>query len=263
MATVCGYLVIGKGVAAMRKLIAMLSVIVAVAGARAGAADFWDLYARNLTYNYTVKSGAVPQRAEFGQRLSNEQMLSVIGSSFTQALGERVQTVANQRKPIAIVCLFTPEPQKCFADSILNITFDEVHFMNAPSISTKVLKKVSKYYSYTLSDRKSYMDRKVAAAGRVPAHKKFNPRFGFSLSEPEIVISTPFYTYFGIFVEPKLGTHNGMSLSLIHGRTLLDFQKEGLTINYRLKHREVGRGYTSLSISQDGTVWLSNEMIIK
>jgi hypothetical protein len=246
----------------MKKLIAAIIITIA-AGSGAGASDFWDIYSRKLTYNYVVKTGAIPERIQFGQRLSNDEMVSVLTKTFSQALGERMKSAARQSRPIAIACIFTPEPERCFADQVLGLTFDEVHFINAPGFSNKFIKSISKYYSYTLNGDDDALQRRIAAAGKVPQRKKFNPRFGFNLNEPELMVSSPFYSFFGVYVEPRFGTKRGPTISFMRGKYFVDFQKEGVSLKYRLKQGGFGRGYTSITIRPEGEFYISNELILK
>lgn len=227
------------------------------------ASDFWETYSKRVTYNYAVKSGTIPDQADFGRRLSNDEMFSILSRSFSQALGERLTNTAEQRSAVAFICIFHPEPEKCFADHVLEHTFNEVHFINAPSISQKVLKKLSKYYAYTLNDDDESLQRRDNAAHNVPQRKKFNPRFGFNVNEPEVFVTAPFYTFGGVYVEPRYGTRQGTSLSLMHKRYLLDVQQEGVSLKYRTTQRSLGRGYLDITIRPEGEIYISNEIIIR
>ena len=232
-------------------------------GCTAQASDFWEAYVTRLTYNYSVKVGAIPDSRDFNRRLSNDEMFSILTKSFSQALGSRVTDVAHQRSAVAIVCMFHPEPERCFTEYVLNYTFDEVHFVNSPGISQKLLKKLSKYYSYTLNDDDKALDRREQASRSVPPWKSFNPRFGFNLNEREIMVTAPFYSFAGAFVEPRYGTRRGPSVSLIYERYFIDFQKEGVSLKYRTDRQSFGRGYLSITIRPEGEITISNELIFK
>ena len=229
----------------------------------ARSADFWDLYSENLMYNYSVKTGTIPDTTQYGQRLDNDEVFSILTKSFSQALGERISKVAKQQKGATLICFFTDEPERCVVDNVLEATFDEVHFINAPGFSNRFLKKLRKYYSYTLAgDRRDMMER-VSAADNVPRKKNFNPRFGINLSEPEIIVATPFYSFFGVYVEPKFGTRRGPSLSFMLDDVFFDFQKEGLSIKYNMSQRRFGKGYLSITVHPEGEIYISNELILK
>lgn len=227
------------------------------------ASDFWETYSKKLTYNYSVKSGSIPAQSDYGRRLSNDEMLSVLTKSFSQALGERLTVMAEQRSYVAIICIFHPEPEKCFADHVIGATFNEVHFVNAPGVSQKLMKKLSRYYSYTLNEDDDNMNRRDDAAQRVPQRKKFNPRFGFDLNEPEIMITSPFYSFKGVYIEPRYGTSRGPSLSLMYECILMDIQQEGVSLKYRTTQQSIGRGYIDITIRPEGEIYISNEFIIR
>jgi hypothetical protein len=246
----------------MKRFIVIIGTLLAMS-ATAKAEDFWTLYSQNLVYNYSVKTATIPDRVQFGQRLSNDQMLALLTRSFSITLGERLKSTARQRSPVAFICIFSGEPERCFADVVLGVTFDEVHFINAPKISNKFLKNLKSYYSYSLFGEKDALERRLHAANNVPRWKKFSPRFGFNLNEPEVILSSPFYTFLGIYVEPKYGTKNGAAVSLVLGRFFMDFQKEGLSIKYRLKQKTIGRGYLNVTVRPEGEIIIGNEFILK
>lgn len=229
----------------------------------ARAADFWETYSTGIMYHYSVKTGSIPDIPRTGLRLSNDEVTAILTKSFSRALGERLTDVADKKSYVAIVCIFHPEPERCFADNILDATFDEVYFINAPKFSQKFLKKMSKYYAYTINDDDEEMERRTDAAGRVPPWKKFNPRFSFDLNEPEIAVSAPFYSFAGIYVEPRYGTGRGPSMTFLFKRYLLDVQKEGVELKYRTEHNAYGRGYIAVSIRPEGEIIISNEFIIR
>lgn len=234
-----------------------------LAAATARAADFWETYATNLTYNYSVKVGAIPDRVQFGQRLSNDDMVAVLTKSFSQSLRQRVTRVAADRQFVALACMFSTESQRCVVDNILENTFNEVHFINAPGFSNNFLKKLQKYYSYSLYEEDEALERRGEAASRVSRFNRFNPRFGFNLNEPEIILSVPFYTYFGVYVEPRYGTRLGPAISFIKGNYYFDFQREGLSIKRRWKEDAPGRGYLSITVRPEGEFYISNEILLR
>lgn len=246
----------------MKKLILLITLIMPIC-TMACADDFWETYSKNLTYNYSVKTGAIPDLPRTGQRLSNDEMISVLTKSFSQSLGQRLGDVADQRSAVAIVCIFHPEPERCFGDFVLGATFDEVHFMNPPGFSQKFFKKVSKYYAYTLNDDEQELERRGQAARRVPPWKRFNPRFGFNLNEPEVMMSTPFYSFGGVYVEPRYGTSRGASISFLYKRYFVDVQQEGVELKYSTGRNPFGRGYLSVSIRPEGEIYISNEFMMR
>ena len=246
----------------MKKITLLICLFIPIC-CTATATDFWEIYGKNLTYNYSVKTGTIPDRVHMGQRLSNDDMMSVLTKSFSQSLGQRLSDVADQKSGVAIVCIFHPQPERCFADSVLNVIFDEVHFMNAPNFSQRFLKKISNYYAYTLNDDEDALERRSNAARSVPPWKKFNPRFGFDLNGPEIAMSTPFYSFGGIYVEPRYGTRRGPSLSFLYKRWFVDMQQEGVELKYRTSHNSFGRGYLSISVRPEGEFYISNELMLR
>lgn len=49
----------------------------------------------------------------------------------------------------------------------------------------------------------------------------------------ELVVATPFYSFFGIYVEPQWGTETGASLGLVRDPWYIDVFDDGLTVKYR------------------------------
>ncbi len=195
------------------------------------ARDFWTIYGEKITSNYATKVGIGLQN-DINKRLSNDELFSVVTKSFSQSLGARLAEVAYQRRGAAIPCIFTPGPEQCFVNLVMNVTFDEMSFMNAPHFSQKFLMKLRSFHTATFTDR--FSDRgKRKRADLVPPWKKFNPRFGFSIGDMELVVATPFYTFLGIYVEPQWGTSSGPSLSLMKHPWYMDVFKNRLSVKYR------------------------------
>lgn len=245
----------------------MALTMLCLAGGAARGADFWETYGNKLVYNYSIRTGATPAMisAGGGLRLSNSEVTSILTKTFSQSLKTRVGEMTKLKRGFAIVCIFSPEPDKCLADGILNATFKEVRIVNAPTFSDKFLKKMRKYYAYTLPGDGTAlaMDRVQSAAARVPQRKKFNPRFSLDLGERQIIAATPFYSFFGVYVEPKYGSRRGPALSVIAGNFFIDAERRGLSIKRKVNGRENARGFTALYISAAGDVFISNEYAVK
>jgi hypothetical protein len=225
--------------------------------------DFWEAYGMKLMYNYSVKTGSIPGNNENTHRLSEKEIGAVMTKTFSQTLGDRVKDVSRRQGVCALVCIFTPEPDRCVADGILRTAFEDVRIMKAPSFSNKFLKKVRRYYAYTLNGDENQLDRRKKAARNVPSHKKFNPRFGIDLEAPQFIASMPFYSYLGMYIEPKYGTARGFSATFIKDRFFVDADREGVAVKYHVRRRENARGFTSITFRPEGEIAISNEFILK
>lgn len=244
------------------KRTAIITITALTLAAPALATEFWETYANTLVYNYSVKAGTIPMEG-MNERLTSDEVLALATKSFSQSFGFRFKEVARDHSPLLLVCAFSKEPDKCYLDSVMESVFDEIQLVNPPQFSQKFIRKTRRFYTSTFTDKKSMRGIKKRAGG-VPAWKNFNPRFGFSAAEPEIVVATPFYSYLGIYVEPKYGTRNGPSVSLMKGRTLVNFAQEGVSLKYRFPKSsdrfEVDN--LTLTIRPGGEIRLDNVFII-
>jgi len=195
---------------------------------RAAATEFWETFSNRFAYNYAVKSGSVYKQG-MNSRLTTHEVLSVSSKSFSQGFGDRFREVAKSHRPLAVVCIFSMEPDRCYLGSVMKSMFGEIKLLPTPSFSEGFIKKFSKFYTVTLSDPKSALDKEIRAAG-VPRHSMFNPRFGFTFENFEIIAAAPFYTYYGVYVEPQWGTSNGPSLGFLKKHVSLDFDRNGAAI---------------------------------
>jgi hypothetical protein len=82
------------------------------------------------------------------------------------------------------------------------------------------------------------------------------------LNDWEILAAAPFYTYGGIYVEPLWGTVHGPSVSLMKKTVSLDFDREGVALQYRLPpaFKELAR--IRLTIRPEGEIYIDNVYIV-
>lgn len=225
-----------------------------------GAKNFWDTYSNKLVYNYAIKSGDVYAEG-MNQRLAPHEVLSVSSKSFSQSFGTRVSEVAKEHRAFAIVCIFSRTPEKCYLDSVMKTTFDEIEFLHAPNISQKMIKKFGRFYTASLMKPKEIEGKEERASG-VSRKKNFNPRFGFTLNDMELYAAAPFYTFRGIYVEPILGTVHGPSVSLMKNGVSLDFDREGLAIQYKTKPVLSERAKLTVTIRPEGEIRIENVYMV-
>jgi hypothetical protein len=244
------------------KRTAIITIIALTLAGPALATEFWETYANTLVYNYSIKAGAIPAEG-VNERLTSNEAMAVVTKSFSQSFGQRFGEVAHNNSPLLLVCAFSREADKCFMDSVMGSLFGEIKIVNPPQFSEKFLRKTSRFYTTTFMDNKSTRGVHERSRG-VPARKNFNPRFGFSLSEPEFVAAVPFYSFLGIYVEPKYGTRNGPSVSLMKDRAFVNFDKEGVSLKYRfpksVSHFDVDN--LTLTIRPEGEVTIDNVFIV-
>ncbi len=218
------------------------------------ATDFWATYSSTFMSNYTAKTGMAMEHG-MSERLTEREVLGMATKSFSQSFGARFSEVARDNRGLLIVCIFSREPERCYMDSVLKTTFDEIHFVPAPGFSQKFIKKFARVYSASLMKPRSIHGREERAAG-VPRKKNFNPRFGFSLDGFELVAAAPFYTYKGIYVEPLWGTSNGVGLSLTKGRIGLMFDHDSAAVQYHIPKSSLTQ--LVLTIRTTGDLFIDN-----
>lgn len=240
-----------------RRLIVV--ILIAISTGPVFATEFWGKYGEHLVYNYTRKAGVIPD-SEMGQRLSSEEVLSIATKSFSQSFGERFTEIAWDKSGMLLVCAFDREAEKCFLDSIMKPMFNEIQLVKEPEISQNVINKIRNVYSGNFYTRDSINGRRKRAL-RVPPWKKFNPIFGFVLNDFELVASTPFYTFGGIYVEPQYGLRQGASLGLMKGRWFVDVYPKKVSLKYRLKKKFNGKDSTSITYTSGEGIQLENTII--
>jgi hypothetical protein len=184
----------------------------------------------------------------------------VSSKSFSQSFGTRFQEVAKSHRALAFVCIFSKEPERCYLDTVMKTTFGEIKLLPTPSFSQSFIKKFSKFYTVTLNDPKSVLDKEIRAAG-VPPRSKFNPRFGFTLNDFEIVAAAPFYSFYGVYVEPQWGTSKGPSLSFMKNHFSLDFDRTGAAVQYIMP--DCFDTHTQLTLTiRHNEIYLDNAFIV-
>jgi len=244
----------------MKKAMMIIILMTGIpAAASAAERDFWSIYGEHLVYNYAVKAGTGAS-FDFNHRLTSDETFSIATRSFSQSLGIRFSEIAYSRRGVLFVCIFSREPERCYLDVVLESTFSEIHFFKSPGFSQKFLMKVRKFYVGGMFDRSSLPARKHRAR-LVPPWKKFNPLFGFSPGDMELVMSTPFYTFYGIYVEPQYRTRNGPALGLMKDRWFVDISDENVTFGYRFPGMVDRKFTTTVTLRKGPEVRVSNTLI--
>lgn len=241
------------------KRVAMITLLLMGVATSACARDFWSIYGEKLSYNYAVKAGT-GLSTDVSHRLKSSEIFGVATKSFSQTLGVRFLEIAKSRRGVLIVCMFSQEPDRCYLDVVAHATFKEVHFLNAPGFSQRFIKRASKFYTGSFYKRDSAFGKKFRASN-VPTWKIFNPVFGFDMKEFELVVSSPFYTYFGIYVEPQYGSRKGPSLGFMKDRFTMDVYRDHMSFHYHFPERTVGKNYISLSYIPHGEICLENVLM--
>lgn len=239
----------------MKRTAILTIILMSMMGGPAGATEFWAHFANHLAYNVSVHTGTIPSQ-NTSLRLSEEAIGRLSARAFTQALPVRFGQVARQYSLTAIPCAFTPEPQKCYLKIVLTHTFDEVGFVRAPGFSQKFIEKYATRFTRVRVDETT--QEKKARAAFVPKRHAFNPQFGVDLEKTDIVFASPFYSYFGLYVEPKLSLRHHMSLSMLWRRYSLEFTKEGAALNVELPDKFFGRGEVTMTIRPEGEFYIEN-----
>ncbi|MFA6450649.1 MAG: hypothetical protein WCX65_14340 [bacterium] len=225
----------------------------------AAATEFWETYSNKMVENYAVKSGSIYEPG-MNQRLTANEVLAVSSKSFSQSFGMRFAEVAKSHRGLAFVCIFSREPERCYLDSVMKSTFDEVKFLPTPKFSQKFVKKFSKFYASSLMKPKAISGKEIRSAA-VPRRNPFNPRFGFTLNDFEIVAASPFYTFKGIYVEPQWGTRHGPSLGFMKSRLSLDIDNDGAAFQYTLPKSFNSHTQLKLTVRADGNIYIDNVFI--
>jgi hypothetical protein len=243
-------------------MLATLTAVIMTIAAPAAATEFWETYATRLVYNYSIKAGAVPEEG-MNQRLTSHEVLGVASKSFSQSFGDRFTEVAHANRFTVIVCIFSPAPESCYFNNVSDKVFGEIKLVKAPKIPQKILKRLNRFYAVSLAEPKSPSGIRARAMG-VPARNRLNPRFGFSMTEPEIIAAAPFYTFFGIYAEPKYGSRNGASLSLMKGDAILRIENGGFAIQYRIPSElnKFDLGNLVLTYRSNGNIRLDNMFLV-
>lgn len=241
--------------------IAIILIVAAIASTPATAKDFWEKCGERMVENYAVKAGE-GMAPGMSQRLTSKQVASIATKSFSQSFGERFSEIANDKQLLALVCVFSKEGERCLLDPVMKDIFGEIHFVNEPGFSQKFIKKMSRFYTGPSKSRDSKSDR-IKRSGSVKPHKKFNPRFGFVMNDFEPVVSSPFYTFGNIYVEPVYGLRKGASLGLMKDDWFIDLYSDRATIKYSFKNKFAGvklygKIMPSITYSTNGEITVQN-----
>ncbi|HOX29169.1 MAG TPA: hypothetical protein PLQ76_08465 [bacterium] len=243
----------------MRRMTIITAAAMMLLATSARATDFWGTYAKQITGNYAVKTGVLPSERA-GDRLGSDDIAALATKSFSQSFGTRFAEVARDTKYLLIVCMFSREPERCYMENVVQTTFGEIKFVSAPRFSQRFLKKFGRFYSTSLSQPKNVAARRHSAAG-VPRYKNVNPRFGFVPNDMEIVAAMPFYTYFGIYAEPKWGTAHGFGLNVMVGKLFTDVTTEGVAFRYSFNKKIKSFGTVTLTVRPEGEFFIDNTFL--
>jgi len=216
--------------------------------------DFWGTYGNNLGYNYMTRSNSLSV-------LSQHKHVNMLTKSFSQSLSNRFVEAANDRKLMAIVCIFSREPEKCFLQPVTQALFDEVGFINAPKLSQKNFKKLVEFAKSNLS--LNSFPNKRSLAKQTPRRKPFNLRLGYDLPRREAVISAPFYTYLGINIQPRYKTRDGFAIGMVRNQLTVDLYTHAVTAQYNMPNKSFKKKYIALSYStKTKAIQLSNSLFV-
>lgn len=219
-------------------------IILALMAGRAGATDFWGHFAENLAYHSSVDTGTLPTQMT-SSRLSGREIAKLMGRSFAQALPIRIGEVAGDLRLVTLPCMFTPEPEKCYVKIVLGRTFNEIGFLKAPGFSQRYLERFRD--KFTRVRMKETPEEKRYRAAMVSRRNVFNPRFGFDFEKMDAVFAAPFYTYFGIYVEPKFTLRHQATMSMLYKRFSLEFNRNGAELGYQFAKKPFGKHYYTIT----------------
>jgi len=237
----------------LKKILATTLLLVAhLTTSSAIAKDFWGTYGNNLAYNYSVKDDS--------QHQTQHDQFNIISKSFSQTFVTRFKEISKERSFLGFICAFSKTPEKCFVDPVSKSLFDEIGFINAPEVSDKNIKRMVNFAFSDLSTNS--FSKKKSIAQRTPRHRAFNLRLGYDLQNREVVASTPFYTYFGVNIQPKYKSNTGFSVGIIQGRWTADIYPKDIVVQYNIKNPSVKKKYITISYNSDNKfVNLSNTVI--
>ncbi|MEW5946215.1 MAG: hypothetical protein AB1742_08460 [bacterium] len=228
----------------------------------ATSSDFWTIYAETLVYQHSINGGYIPSQAHLN-RLDEAQTVDIALKSLNYAFTERLGQVAKEKRDYALQnCLFSREAYRCYFDEVVRTTLDEMGFMPDIHFSDRFLQKAWKMYDRSVRPNDTIEER-MRRAKRVPPWKKFNPLVNVDISEPEIFIAAPFYTFFSIYVEPRWGTGTGPQVVLMKSRFFLDVDREKALLRYSLAKKPYARGYYTFYVGSDRSFWIDSMLIIK
>lgn len=240
---------------AMKK-ITLLTLFLAFMTPIAGVAeDFWTECGNRLTYNYSIKTNFQTQ-----ETLSNQELLGIATKSFSQSFGTRFSNISKQNSFLGLVCAFSKEPEKCFVDIVMNDLFDEIQIINAPEISQNILNKTRATLKNTMFDNTSYKN-KVKRSSEIPKNKIFNPKFGIEKNTLTPVVKFPFFTYYGIYVEPQIDINKSFTLSLMKNRMTLDITEDYTILKYQIPKQSFLKKDITISYSA-GNITLETRMFV-
>lgn len=242
----------------MKNIIITLILMTTLAGVPS-AREFWAHFADNLMFNTSVRAGDIPIWLD-EHNFSSKETRNLIGRAFAESLPLRIGEVAKQYRFVTLPCTFTPTPEKCYVNIVLGHTFDEVGFVSAPSVSSSVAKKISRMYVQNLRI-KGAPHESAALAATINHWKPFSPRFGFDRKNFDFVAANPFYTWYGIYVEPKFGIRNGGVVTLLKRDFVVELSSDGAAFSYRFGKKPHSRNFYTVTWHSDGEVRVDNVLV--
>lgn len=219
----------------------------------ANSKDIWEEYSTHLTYNYLIKTNF-----NTSNNLSNQETFDIMTKSFSQSFGLRFSSVAHQKTFMALVCAFSNQPEKCLFDSISNDVFNEIHFINAPEISQKNLKRLNKFLSSQIFSNETKFKLKESKS---TSHTKLNFKYGIDSDTFMPIVKFPFYTYKNIYIEPKIDLKKNITLTFIKDRWVLEIENNQTTLKYYIPHKLFLRDNIVISY-RSGIVGIENSLIV-
>jgi len=234
------------------KATTLIIILITLLASKANAKEFWEHFAESISYKVSVQSSIIPSE-RFNSKVVHGNLDVAIMRAFTQTLSVRTVEVAKSTRLAIIPCMFFKEAEKCYSKVVLNKTFDEIGFMNAPGFSTKTLRKFQGLYSRNLVFKETPESKRLRADS-IPRFKAFNFKFGIDLMGMDIVMAMPFYTYKGVYVEPKFTLKHQASISFMKNRVALEFNKEGAALSYKFKKQPFGNNYYTVTIRPEGEI---------
>ena len=189
--------------------------------------NFWDIYALTLIENHYKQSHRSMSYRE--QPISSNNTLSIVAKSFSQSFGQRLYNRPNYLA--SIPCMFNREPEKCLLEAQTNPMFDEIHFINSPEISQHSINRIKSLSSSLFVTRNKSISKQKRAF-RTPHSRILRPKLGFDSNNLDVFITSPFYTYSNIYIEPQYALRSGFSLTAIKDNWILEIQDSQASLHY-------------------------------
>jgi hypothetical protein len=241
------------------KRAAMIIIFLALIPARGLATDFWSHFAGDLSYNASAHMGIVAGE-NTTNRLATKDLKRLMASAFARSLPMRLGEVAYDTRFVMVPCMFTPQPEKCYFNVVLDRTFNEVRIVGAPGFSSKMAKRINRMYSRNVRMKESPA-AKAARAGAINRWKPFNPHVGFDPQLGDVVMATPFYTYFGIYVEPRFSLRRQAGLTLLRKNIVFEVARDGAYFSYRFRKKPFGRSFYTVTYRPGQGVSIDNVLM--